>query len=353
MRIVSLIMSRAYLATVSVVLCSCEPAFELPPLRTESGNCRLFTAAPVVLSRGLPEAHCAFRDRLAEALQFSTDVAIDYGLLGTQLESTQRCGDSVDVQGGIACAQTSRVLTSQPFHRHELVHAVLLAQGLVGTTALQEGAAEVFSDGVGNPSLGSLSLAQLTNREAFYADRGNTYQGAASFVAFLIDRHGEAAFGELLARTNMRTDLGTLNAQTMDVMGESIVELHAAWEAAPPLPRERVAPHLYECGEPLLGVDGHLTLVRGVSDSILEAGAARTFVVEREGELHVHAEVPAPYVRVVSCDRQPNVMDAASGTRVLDTHAPIQPGRYAIWLTGSVLEGDQSEIDAVLRVTVE
>jgi len=346
-------MISAYLTTVAVVLPCCEPVFELPPFRTEAGNCRLLTVSSVALSRELPEAHCAFRDRLAEALEFTTDAPIHYGLLSTQLESRQRCADSVDIQGGVACAQPSTLLSSEPFHRHELVHAVLLAQGLVGTSALQEGAAEVFSDRLGNSSLGSLSLTQLTNREAFYADRAHTYSGAASFVAFLIDRHGEAAFGELLARTNMRTDLGTLNAHTMDVMGESIMELHAAWQVAPPLPRERVDPRLYECGEPLLGTDGRLTLVRGVSDSILMAGAARTFVVEREGELHVHAEVPAPNVRVVSCDRAPDVMDVRNRGRMLDERAPIRPGRYAIWLTGLVLEGDQSEIDAVLRVTVE
>ncbi len=93
--------------------------------------------------------------------------------------------------------------------------------------------------------------------------------------------------------------------------------------------------------------------VSGLSESVSTAGVVRTFTADFPGELHIEAHAPSASVSVISCDRRPNVMDVAQDTRILDARAPIEPGRYALWLTARVLEGDQSEIEAEFRMTIE
>lgn len=326
----------------------------LPPLRIEDESCGIYSSVSVDLPRELAAAHCEFVRSLGETLGVElAGVQIDYALYGGSEEVGRNCGNP-PIASPAACYYRSVVFAATPFHRHELVHAALHAGGLDGSSALQEGAAELFSCAPSGLVLdGDLPLAHLANSSAFYGATDLTYAGATAFVSFLLDRGGEATFAELMDATDRCTSLGGLDSATRRLYGESIEDLHAAWRAEPPQPGYRVCRPVYECSSPELDDSGSLTLVRGVSYANTTAGAVRTFTVETPGELHVEARAPGASVVVISCDRGPPVMRVYQDTRELDERAPIGPGRYALWLTARVLEGSDSEVEAELRVTVE
>lgn len=317
-------------------------------LRAEFADCRFHTDIPRGWSNGLPREHCRFRNAVAERL----------GVAGPSIVYNLVPLDSAEVvcDGRAGCAGAAFVAVAEPLVVHEIVHNVLLSNRLEGTVALQEGAATVWGSRVYEVDeiRHELPLARLTDDDAFQDEEtaGTNYEQAASLVSYLLDVAGEPAFVELMARTSYDTGLGDLDAVALDVVGQTMTELHAAWSALPPEPGWRVARPVYECASDPF-VSGPLRLVRGVSDSITDAGAFRTFTAERAGELHVTASGVEPRVIVLSCDRGPPVEldDTSADARLLDARGPIAPGRYAMWVTNLLLEGDVAEID--VEVTLE
>lgn len=339
----------------AISLLSCQPSLEEPPLRVESGTCRIRSTVPVELPTRLAAEMCEASNELRAVLELpARPTAIDYSLFLAHPQSQLFCGDA-SIPFAVACFSRGTVRTSDPFHLHELVHATLIPAGLRGTAALQEGAAEVFSCRPGTTDvLPSLPLERFAGSRAFYIGGSGGYTPAASFVSFLLDRAGPATFAELLAATDDRTSLAGLDRATRRLYGEPIADLHAAWQAEGPQPLHRICRPFYPCSAPELGDEPTLTLVRGLTSGLIShAGAVRTFSVETAGELHVEAYGPSVSVSVVSCERGPDVMVVEQESHRLDDRAPIEPGRYALRLTARLLEGDQTEVEAELRVRVE
>lgn len=338
-----------------LTLPACEPSLDLPPVRAEAGGCRVLTTESAALSSAYPAELCAFQERLQAALSLvPEDLPLDYALFATSNASRAKCASEGARTEATACAIDGVAMTSDPFHLHEVVHSTLLSRALEGPSALQEGAADVFGcrGGSDTPVAPTLPLELLADSTAFYAWDGG-YTPAASFVSFLLER-GEAKFTALLAATNQGTSLAELDRRVRAIYGSPLGELHAAWQAAGPRPYYEVCRPVYLCGSPLLDASPSVTLVRGVAGSLAQGGVARTFVVEAEGVLHVRAATPAPELMVLSCDRDASVFDLSRpDARVIDERAPIHPGRYAIWLRGTILEGDQSEAAAELSVVLE
>ncbi|GAB4205921.1 MAG: hypothetical protein OHK0013_22110 [Sandaracinaceae bacterium] len=246
---------------------------------------------------------------------------------------------------------------NEPFLVHEIVHNVLRANGLEGVPALQEGTAEVYGGTLWNePSTErSLPLASLTDVDAFQAGASMNYSAAASLVSFLLDVGGEARLVALMARTTYDTDLAGLDAAALEVYGRSMTDLHAEWSARPAEPGSRLARPVFQCSAaPFeLGTTQSVFLERGVSESISRGGSLRTFTVPRDGMLRVLVAAPLPAITVLSCERGPLVVSEQLTGRDAEVTAAIPAGRYAIWVTAELLEGDLTELEVSLFVDVE
>jgi hypothetical protein len=331
------------------ILTGCGP--ELPPFRIEHGSCELYTDAPVTFSDALPREHCAFGDRLSTSLGLPIEaVPLRYGLFDRNAELPSVCAD-----GDVACANGGTVISTEPLHLHELVHAHLIARGLSGTRALQEGAAMVHgcTERSSGAVLPELTVEQLVESEALYAAGSRAYGSAMSFVSFLLGLEGEATFVELMRRTNEGTRRLELDAILLALYGSDAAELLAQWTALGPQPGHRLCRRVYECAAPAWTGDGVLELERGIADDLAHAGAIRTLTVEREATLRIHADVIGAEVTVLSCDRGPDVIPEAGRWSASDDEASIAPGRYAIWITGLVLEGDQGSVEADVSIAIE
>jgi hypothetical protein len=244
-----------------------------------------------------------------------------------------------------------------PLHGHELVHAVLLAQGLTGTAALQEGAAEVFGKPYrhARPIPHSLRLGDLVDAEAFREESSGGYPSAASFVSFLLDRGGEARFFTLMSRTHSDVSLASLDATTLDIYGATMTDLHAEWGALPEEPGYMVSRPIYPCGAAPIEAPGLMIFDRGVAETFGRAGAVRTFSVARPGVLRVRMTgAPSPEVTVLSCDRGgPGLDEGAIDSNELDVSAPVEPGNYAIWMSATLLRGADASIEVDVSLTIE
>lgn len=343
------------LVATQITLPACQPSSNLPPVRAEAGACRVHTTESAALSSAFPAELCGFQGHLESVLSLTPEeTPLDYALFATSSVSHAECESRGTVADASGCAWAGLAIASTPLHLHEVVHSMLFSRDLEGSSALQEGAAEVFSCRGGSDTLvaPTLPLEILTDSTAFYAYDGG-YSAAASFVSFLLDR-GEAKFTTLLATTNHGTSLSELDRRSRAIYGASTAELYADWQAEGPQPYYKICRPVYPCGSPLLDGSPTVTLVRGMADSIAQGGTARTFVVETEGVLHMRVVTPAPELTVLSCDREADVLNLSRpDARVIDERAPIRPGRYAIWLRGTILEGDQTGVEAELSVVLE
>lgn len=253
------------------------------------------------------------------------------------------------------CAISGLVVAAEPLHAHELAHSVLGNRGLNGTRALQEGAASVFGCGVFSMEdiEPELPIEHLVDGDAFYAASLEVgYGGAMSFVAFLLDLGGVETFTELLAHTNDWTGSLGLDSELLALYGSDAAELLMQWTALGPQPTYRLCRRVYECAAPAWTGDRVLELERGVADDVAHAGAVRTLTVERDATLRIRVDAIGAEVRVLSCERRPDVVPEG-GAWTADDTASVAAGRYAIWFTALVLEGDQSSVEAEVSITIE
>lgn len=331
-----------------LTLGGCEP--ELPPFRVAYEGCELYTDVPVAFNDALPREHCAFGDRLTASLGLPIEpVSLRYGLFSDPPGVQGICFDGV---GG--CGTSGYVFATVPLHLHELVHSTLLSRGFDGPRALQEGAAAVFACSAfpSTEVVPDLAVELLTNTDLFYETAGR-YEQVQSFVSFLLDREGEATFMALMERTDDGTGMAALDAVLVDLYGSDAAALLAEWTALGPQPSYRLCRRVYECGAPEWTGDGTLVLERGMSSGSAFGGAIRTLTVEREATLRVDADLVGREVRVISCDRGPDIVPDAGFWSASNDTATIAPGRYAVWITGLLLQDDQSTVEAEVSIAIE
>lgn len=342
---------RALVALGAAMSLGC--SLSLPPPRVEAGTCTVLTDTPTTLSSALPAEHCRFRDTVSDQLEIAGP-PIRYAMFESPSAAIAHCEPFTGRRRPGCAIDAEAAVAGVPFLVHEVAHNVLLANGLVGTSALQEGTAEMYGGSLyENPSIShDLPLDSITDEHTFQNLDGG-YPRAASLVSFLLDTGGEASLVALLSRVSYGTPLADLDRVALDIYGRTMTELHAEWSALPDEPGYRVARPVYQCSSPPLDpATPLLHIVRGVASSIREGGAFRTFVADRDGELHVRASGVGPSVRVISCDRGPNVLSESS-EREVDARAPIAAGRYAVWVTSTLLEGDVAEADIAFSLTLE
>ncbi|MGH1340377.1 MAG: hypothetical protein ACRBN8_02405 [Nannocystales bacterium] len=136
---------------------------------------------------------------------------------------------------------------------HELVHGIRRQFGYFGNRFIEEGLAEFDRAG----AFGDFGAAPTTvdvdaQLESFGGD-GSSYIGAMTFVAFLLDRHGEDAVREA-TRTQAYGDALTragLDDWFSTSFGEPLAETIAAFEAADaPALTQRAGPCALEVNDP-------------------------------------------------------------------------------------------------------
>lgn len=114
---------------------------------------------------------------------------------------------------------------------HEIVH--LARAGIdFSYPLIEEGAAEYWGDDadIRGPLHGN--VLDIAERGADFPFP--LYPRAGHFVAYLVDVHGEAAFGELSVRTSFESSLETFREVVRDVYGQELEALVEDYEASYP-----------------------------------------------------------------------------------------------------------------------
>ncbi len=139
-----------------------------------------------------------------------------------------------------ACADGTFAYSTGWAHDHEVVHAVFAPVGSP-PPLFQEGVAEVFGCGSTRTQVdvdSTMDFERLLSSDAWNrayptAEGGAAYRAAGSFVRFLLDAHGEAAFVGFYAKAPHDGGDGA-RAAFRRAFGQSVDEALAAWRASDP-----------------------------------------------------------------------------------------------------------------------
>jgi len=336
-------------------LAACAP-FDLPAERLSKGDVTLYTEVPVTFSTELLDEMMRYRRAVDAELGTSSSEssAIEYALLGDDGAVRDACSR---LPGASACAFGEYAATTAPLHLHELVHVFTHVRGSPHPF-LFEGFAEVFGGSPGDILVAhDLPLTRiLSSTPLLSSGASDGYAGSASFTSFLIDTFGMHAVMRFYeCDDGGNDDLDSLDATARDTLGVSLSEAHAAWTALPPEPRYTITRNTYACSGPEADLTSSnvVRLVRGASRTVSQGGAVRTFSVNTPSTLVVHAEGTSVGVLIGSCDRRPNVLGEHTSTSSLDASAPIEPGRYFVWMTSQFESPQDSVLEGLLQISVE
>jgi hypothetical protein len=199
-----------------------------------------------------------------EALLLEGDGVVEYSI-GDQELLNAGC-TAAPVDAFIACASRpeGHVFTTEPFLRHEIVHATRILDPALSrrSSIFEEGLATMFGeDDLGNGT-GPLMVRELF--EDAHVGDGIEYFGAGHAMAILLDRHGVRAFRDFDELARMMNE----DAAFAEVFDETKEEFADISESMPICEQSQWWMPLLECdGEPTT-VDpdtGLLTLTGNVS----------------------------------------------------------------------------------------
>lgn len=138
---------------------------------------------------------------------------------------------------------------------HELVHAIHGAHDIVPDDFIAEGMATLFSE---NLPWGEFpteaSIEDLLDHKDTYSNNlpGEFYGRAAHFTWFFLRRYGADRLAQLTRRHLSGRPRAEQEVVMLEVTGENLEEVLAAYRAVPVCANTQVRPALVECGSPLV-----------------------------------------------------------------------------------------------------
>lgn len=262
-------------ATLTLVLVSfaaslaCSPP--QPPLVGETEHVRYFAHDPECGQERAAAVDAAL-DQLAAAIgvELSPDTRLDYYLVPELVHEFCR-SDTAE-----GCTDGASVWSEAALHQHELAHVVLRPEGRP-PMPLEEGLAEVFgsgfwsADSIARPN--EEMIEWLTGLEP-EPQASDYYLRSASFVRWLIDRHGLEAVLELYRSVPADVDLQALDEGFVDALGVDAQSSVSAWVAAGPVPAAATVRPTVECSSPSLSLDGFEPVELGCRTNTINTPAA-------------------------------------------------------------------------------
>ncbi|UJR79188.1 hypothetical protein [Sandaracinus amylolyticus] len=254
----------------------------------------------------------------------------------------------------VGCADGAKVYQNITYYPHELVHAVASRIGRP-PAVLQEGLAEAIGCG---PDSGfdqrvtpdRALLGWLDDDDRFFAGSEDSararYPIAASFVRFVIQRHGLDALLYVYRALPKDAGGGRVNARFEEATGEPIEQLVDAWVAEGPRPWGSICEAVPECrlapAQPVMDVEliAGLERIRFPNFAAAPTAYAGVLDVAETTDLQLSLTVPdgsawrSGTARVIPCFgselRTGIVAFFGEGQSTASGVTRLMPGRYAI-----------------------
>jgi hypothetical protein len=248
------IVGTTAIATFATIVAACDGTYDFPAdRRWESTHFAYQTRAsetqicPDVLGP-LEEHFALLQDYLG--FDWPPDAKVTYEKMLDAADAQAHSGCPLE-RG--ACAVESMVVSAEPMHLHELVHAYLWPTGFP-PTVLVEGAAVALS--CGSLDFGEVkpteSWDQLASLGYGGPDDNEVYAAGAWLVGYVLHRYDPRLFRAVYQRLADDADAATMDGVFRDVYGDS---LEAIWAAA----LAEGGPHdfcAWQCSRPPVPIDG-------------------------------------------------------------------------------------------------
>lgn len=225
-------MRSLVLGTLTLVACHDGLDWPEPPVRWRSEHFVYRSEVEVTDESAWFERHFA-RETARFGVEWPAETVIDY----RQIDDLDRAKAACFY--GSACEYDGVILTTLPFHTHELIHAYLEPFG-VPHPVLVEGMAMAYGCVVPSSLVATTNIeptedADLLFSAEFYAsDEAVTwtnYRRAASFTAFLLHRFGLARVLDLYRRLGHDADPGEVDRALRSAFSASLAEVLGEWVA--------------------------------------------------------------------------------------------------------------------------
>lgn len=263
---------------------------------------------------------------------------IEYYLAGSE-DTLQQAG----CPPGTSCAGGGSVYSRAPLHSHEIVHASAFFLGSPPPLFV-EGLAVVLGCQATDDTGGRLDLSDpielLIEGEAFNDYRETSgfsvYNASASFVRYLIDKHGSSRFASLYAQAQYRGSREETADVFQMVMGESLDDALADWRTKP-------APHYGDLCLRRMECDPSMPELTD-SEVALGCGPSRGFGPSNQDAL-LRFEVPEDRMLHITTDAVPTEPQGFAGVNFYRCHGGDVMGSF-VPTSGSGVDADRRPIIA-------
>lgn len=346
------------LVTLLASLGGCAPdELPLPPVVWEGDDIRARMDDPgLQVCGGSFEALDRHAQLVRDALLLEGDAIIEYSIGDQEFVNAPCARPLATSPAGCASLGDGYVFTTEPFHPHEIVHALRILDPLIDrlrSPVFEEGLAVAFgSDTLGN-GIGPLDVADLFADQRIGGSKDLFRAGHT--VAALLDRHGAAAFRrfDTLARSMNEEDAFEA------AFGETKDQFAAVTETLPLCEQSQWYIPLLECdGEPITADPdtGLITFTGNLSCPEADVQGpdfgrmwtSRHFRLDGRTSIFSSYQLDMPEditFEIVSCHGGCPERFAYEGTRYQITSygngiADLQPGDYFLRLSRPVSDDD-------------